>query len=132
MIIIIDEQRSQKPTSLLAFPKCSAVAFLRGDLLCTDETIVTVKHVHVDQASLNNNNSLHAVAGNNQESSHPRGRGGCCRKFVPGFVNRIGDDKKVIPPPLPTDHPTYTLSLNYMNTVINNPSLRKAPSCRRK
>ena len=52
IMIIIDEQRSQKPTSLLAFPKFSAVAFLRGDLLCTDETIVTVKHVHVDQASL--------------------------------------------------------------------------------
>ena len=37
---IMDEQRSQKP-SLLAIPKFSAVAILRGDLLCTDETIVS-------------------------------------------------------------------------------------------
>ena len=39
IIIIIDEQRSQKPTSLLVIPKFSAVAFLRGDLLCTDEQL---------------------------------------------------------------------------------------------
>ena len=51
IIIIIDEQGSQNPTSLLAFPKFSAVAFLRGDLLILIIIIIIIINVTLVFAS---------------------------------------------------------------------------------